>query len=429
MTLRAWFALLVLVVVSLRPASGYSVQSHEELIDLAWKASIRPILLQRYPSMTERQLNEAHAYAYGGCAIQDFGYYPFGNAFFSDLTHYVRSGDFILSLLRNARTPNELAFAIGSLSHYMGDTIGHGRAVNHAVPIEFPNLEKKYGPVVNYAQDPHAHVRTEFAFDVNQLSKRRFAPSSYLEEIGLQIPIRLLNVAFFETYGLHIPDILGRKRAALKVYRFGVRRFLPAIARAETILHGSDFPPDAPSVAFDQLRNDFLQAALDNGWKQYDRSPGIRSHLLAGLIFIIPKVGPASMLSIRGPNTETEGLYIESVHDSIAALRLALDHFDAIQDYLPNRDLDTGEKVKPGGYKLTDETYAKLLEKLAKHPAQPVPVGLKQDIADYYADPTTPIATKRNADKWRKVQADLQLLQTTIPSVPNQHGLSRGSVP
>src|SRR5713226_2480760 len=163
-------ALLVLLLTATRGVP-YSIQTHEQLIDLAWKQSIRPLLLKRFPTLTEAQVREAHAYAYGGCAIQDFGYYPFGNAFFSDLTHYVRSGDFVLALLRNAHTADELAFAIGSLSHYIGDTVGHSAAINLAVPVEFPKLEQKYGSTINYAQDPHAHVQTEFAFDINQLSK------------------------------------------------------------------------------------------------------------------------------------------------------------------------------------------------------------------------------------------------------------------
>ena len=400
---------LLALLIATRPAFPYSVQTHESLIDLAWKDSIRPLLVKRFPGLTESQLREAHAYAYGGCAIQDFGYYPFANNFFSDLTHYVRSGDFILSLVHNAQTPNELAFAIGSLSHYIGDTIGHGGAVNHSVAIEFPKLEKEYGPIVNYAQDPHAHVQVEFAFDINQLSKQRFAPSGYLEHIGLKIPSQLLRKAFFETYGLNLPGLIGTRDVALKTYRFAVRSFLPAIARAETILH--KFPPDMPSEAGDQLAKALRQAEAENGWEQYRKSPGVGSHVLAGLIFILPKVGTLALLKIRGPNLRTNALYINSVNRSIAALRLVLANFDTISTYVPNRDLDTGKTVKPGGYKLTDLTYAKLLSELAKHPDQPIPSSLKQEITEYYADPLAPITTKEDSKKWAEVQSKLKVLQ------------------
>jgi Zinc dependent phospholipase C len=410
-TLFKTIALLALLLAPL-PAVPYSIQTHEELIDLAWKQSIRPILLKQYPTLTDAQIQEAHGFAYGGCAIQDFGYYPFGNRFFSDLTHYVRSGDFVLSLLRNATTPDELAFAIGSLSHYLGDTIGHSAAVNLSVPIEFPKLERRYGPSVNYAEDPHAHVQTEFAFDINQLSKRRFAPSAYLRYVGLQVPSPLLHKAFFETYGLNLPDIIGTHQTSMRIYRFAARRFLPDIARAETILHKKNFPADIPSPDLDILAKDLAQASAENNWEKFRRPPGIRSHLFAGFIFILPKVGTLKLLAIRGPNEHTEDLYIKSVNRSIQSLRLVLNHFDTIQDYLPNRDLDTGLQVKPGGYSLTDETYARLLAMLTSHPDRAIPAQLKHDLIDYYADPLAPITTKKHPAEWAEVQANLKTLQT-----------------
>src|SRR5579864_4023767 len=106
---------LVLAVASVPTiASAYSVLTHKEIIDLAWDDSIRPLLLARYPHLSSAELDEAHAYAYGGSAIQDMGYYPFGKQFFSNLTHYVRSGDFVGWLLANAQTIDEYAFAIGA---------------------------------------------------------------------------------------------------------------------------------------------------------------------------------------------------------------------------------------------------------------------------------------------------------------------------
>ncbi|HEX4577710.1 MAG TPA: zinc dependent phospholipase C family protein [Edaphobacter sp.] len=400
------------MLLAASPAVPYSVQTHQELIDLAWKQSIRPILLKQYPTLTEAQLQEAHAYAYGGCAIQDFGYYPFANGFFSDLTHYVRAGDFVLSLLRNAHTANELAFAIGALSHYIGDTVGHSAAINLAVPVEFPKLEKKYGPSVNYAENPHAHVRTEFAFDINQLSKRRFAPTGYTKFVGLEIPRDLLRKSFFETYGLKLSDIIGTKETSIRVYRSAVRSFLPNIARAETILHKKNFPEDLPSPDLDALKSDLLQASADNNWEAYRKNPGFRSHLYAGFIFILPKFGTLKMLAIKGPNQQTEDLYIKSVNRSIKALRFVLTHYDRIEYYIPNRDLDTGQVVKPGSYPLADKTYAKLLDIITQHPEKVVPNQLKHDLIAYYADPQAPIITKKDPEKWAKVQENLKTLET-----------------
>jgi Zinc dependent phospholipase C len=394
------------------PAVPYSVQTHQEIIDLAWKQSIRPLLLRKFPTLTDAQLQEAHAYAYGGSAIQDFGYYPFGNAFFSDLTHYVRAGDFVLSLIHNASSPDEVAFAIGSLSHYIGDSIGHKYAVNESVPIEFPKLEQRYGRSVNYAENPHAHVQTEFAFDINQLSKKRFAPSDYTKFVGLEVPMTLLRKAFFETYGLRLPDIIGSKDTSIRIYRYAVRRFLPNIARAETLLHKKNFPADTPSPDLDALATDLRQASADNNWEAYRKNPGIRSHLYAGFIFILPKVGTLKLLAIKGPTEHTEDLYIKSLNRSIKAMRLVLANYDTIDRYMANRDLDTGEVIRPGGYRLTDITYAKLLAMITKNPDNVVPFQLKHDLIAYYADPQSPIETKKDPDKWSAVQANLKTLDT-----------------
>lgn len=377
-----------------------------------WGQSIAPILRNRYPTLTDAQLQEAHAYAYGGCAIQDFGYYPFGNAFFSDLTHYVRSGDFVLALIHDAKTPDELAFAIGSLSHYISDNIGHSYAVNHAVPIEFPKLERRYGSAVNYAEGPHQHVQTEFAFDVDQLSQLRFAPSGYQRYVGLEIPRPLLRKAFFETYGLRLPDIIGSKETSIRIYRFAVRGFLPNIARAETLLHKKSFPQDIESPDLDIFTAALHQASIDNNWEAYRETPGFGSHLYAGFIYILPKVGTLKMLAIKGPTPETEDLYVKSVNRSTTALRLVLANFDRIDHYIANRDLDTGNVVHPGGYPLTDSTYAKLLGMITAHPDHVIPAELKRDIVEYYSNPESPIVTKKDPAAWAKVERDLKTLAT-----------------
>lgn len=192
--------------------------THEELIDLTWADSIRPLLLKRYPNLTPAELRDARAYAYGGCVIQDLGYYPFGKPLFSDLLHYVRSGDFIRALFRDSKSANDVAFAIGALSHYYGDTIGHPEAVDLAVAKSFPKLAAKYGPNVNYAEGKHQHVRSEFAFDVNDVTKHRLAPLGYLNHIGFAIPVPLLSRAFYDTYGLDLAKVLGEHRPTLVGY-------------------------------------------------------------------------------------------------------------------------------------------------------------------------------------------------------------------
>ncbi|MGH9727043.1 MAG: zinc dependent phospholipase C family protein [Candidatus Acidiferrales bacterium] len=384
------------------------------MIDLAWRASIRPLLLARFPGSTNAQLREAHAYAYGGCVMQDMGYYPFGNKFFSDLTHYVRAGDFINNLFRESRNIDEYAFAIGALSHYLGDSIGHSVAINPSTAIDFPKLAREYGPIVTYDEDPHAHVRTEFAFDVGQLSKRTFAPPAYMHFIGFKSPRRLIERAFLSTYGFDLKRLFGRTPAALRSYRGSVRSFIPAFAGAEIVLHGKHFAPDTQNEAYLKFIRRLKTADYERHWAYSYRKPGFGPHLLAIIIKIIPKVGPASLLAIKIPNTRTEDLFIDSVDRTVDAydglLKILLANPQAVLT-LPNRDLDTGEKVKPGGYRLTDNTYAQLVAHLTSDPDRAIPRQLRDDILDYYSDPNAPIATKKNARAWKRLTSQLQVLK------------------
>lgn len=442
---------LGLLLAGSRDAAGYSLLSHEQLIDLTWDDSVVPLLLSRYPGLTEAQLNEARAYAYGGCVIQDIGYYPFGDPSFSDLTHYVRSGDFVVNLFRNAKNADELAFAIGALSHYVGDSIGHSLATNVAVPEAFPKLQRKYGHMVSYAEGEHQHVQVEFGFDIDEVSHHHMAPLQYLRHIGLKVPIKQLALAYYQTYGL-TSDFAGpRHRFNVREYRFATRTFIPRIAYAVTVLHRRhEVPePDTPEAA--AIVEEINRVSAQDDWQHYRRKAGITTYMLAGLLFILPKVGPLRMAAVKNPTPATDADYIHSMAVSLAALRRDLARFTpparrrahaatvaivkAVQPAeipptalahgpiaprrppdgrhpLPNLDLDTGKVVQPGGYPLTDKTYARLLNRLTRDPSQKIPPGVKQDVLAYYENSDAPITTRKHAKNWARVRADLAILAT-----------------
>jgi uncharacterized protein (DUF433 family) len=410
--IRLSLAVLLLVLLTTpQPAHAYSVLTHEQIVDLAWGDSIQPLLLRRYPNLTPAQLREARAYAYGGCVIQDLGYYPLGKPLFSDLLHYVRTGDFVRALFRDAKGPDDVAFAIGALSHYLGDTIGHAESINPAVGVEFPALAAKFGPNVNYAEGKHQHVRTEFAFDVNEIDKHRLAPEKYLNHIGFAIPVPLLARAFYDTYGLDIGEILGRHRPTLRGYRYSVRTLLPRVAYAETLLYRHRLPPDAPSPALDELTRQIAILSAQDHWDKYRSHAGIGTHLLAGFLFILPKIGPFSILSLRGPTPATEQQYLDSLVHTIGVFRYELAHA-SISDGIPNKDLDTGDIIRPGTYRLCDQTYADLLHQIVLAPGTPIPFGIKRDLQAYFADPEKAIYLQRDPKEFARMKAELPILAT-----------------
>ena len=449
--MRIMLALVLLLAVLFgRRANAYTLLTHEALINLNWQNSIVPLLLSSYPNLTPAQLEEARAYAYGGCVIQDMGYYPFGDKSFSNLTHYVRSGDFVVNLFRNAHSADELAFAVGALSHYVGDSIGHSEATNLSVPMEFPRLRAKYGREVNYAEGERQHVQTEFAFDIDQIAHHRMAPVRFLRHIGLKVPMKQLALAYYQTYGLSDEFSPRQRRFNVREYRFVVHSFIPRVAYAITLLHRHNEPaePETPDAA--EIDKEVAVVATENDWQKYSRHAGIGTYMLAGFLYILPKFGPLKLIDVKGPTLATETEYLHSVVESTAIMHRMLVRFTppkpahaptaragdpvsknqspqaipAIMSAnpnsqldsrdprhpLPNRDLDTGRVVQPGGYPLTDSTYANLLQSLAHRPTQPIPPGIKQDIQAYYANPNAPITTKQNPAQWAQVQADLATL-------------------
>jgi len=270
---------------------AYSVLTHEEIVDLLWLDEIRPLLLKKYPGLTEQQIKEAHAYAYGGAVIQDLGYYPFGSADFSDLAHYVRSGDFVLAMLKGSQDQNEYAFALGALAHYTSDITGHP-AVNHSVAIEYPKLRAKFGESVRYAQDKSAHLKTEFGFDTVQVAKKRYAPESYHDFIGFQVSRPLLERSFATVYGVDLKDILTHEDLAIGTYRWAVSQLIPKMTQVALQTHKKDLMREHPNFAKKQFLYHLSRSSYEKEWGRDYTKPGCGTRILSTLFRLVPKIGP-----------------------------------------------------------------------------------------------------------------------------------------
>src|SRR5215472_8654623 len=245
---RGALIVCLLAIASSKPVQAYSVLTHEAIIDTAWDRDIKPLLVSRFPQATEVELRGAHGSAYAGCIVQDMGYYPFGNKFFSDLVHYLRSGDFVMNLVNEAQTLDEYAFALGALAHYAADSQGHGVAVNHAVPIEYPKLARKFGRDVTYEDDPSAHLKVEFSFDVLQVARGDYAPQAYHDFIGFDVQKEVLKRAFRDTYSLALTDIFKDLDTGLGSYRHIVSGTIPHMTRVAWRLKKDDLMKRRPGV-------------------------------------------------------------------------------------------------------------------------------------------------------------------------------------
>jgi hypothetical protein len=357
-------------------ASAYSVLAHEALIDALWDDALVGLLRQKFPNATAEEVTQSRAFAYGGSVIQDLGYYPFGSHFFTNVLHYVRSGDFVEAMVRESKTIDEYAFALGALAHYASDTSGHPIAVNRAVPLMYPKLRAKYGDEVTYVQDPRRHIMVEFAFDVAQLASGKFQAEAYHGFIGFEVSKELLERAFMQTYGLEMKDVFLDEDLAIGTYRFAVSKLIPDLTRA-----AARNDKNAPVYAF--TRQDFEK---EYGTK-YKR-PGFFARLIVLLAKIMPRIGPFRTLSYEPPTPEAERLFLESFAQSRTRYRGMLDTLRANRLNLQNLDFDTGQPTTRGEYSLADETYADLVKKLADR--KDVPDAMRQDINRFYGRPALP---------------------------------------
>jgi hypothetical protein len=404
-------ALGLLLILAAPAAYSYSVLTHEAIIDSAWDSAIKPLLLRRFPAATPEELKQAHAYAYGGCIIQDLGYYPFGSKFFSDLTHYVRSGDFVLSLIRESQDLDEYAFALGALSHYAADNNGHSLAVNLAVPLLYPKLARKFGNLVTYADDPFTHAKTEFAFDVFQAARGHYASTAFKSFIGFEVAKPVLRRAFEDTYGLKLESIFLDVDLAIGSYRRTVGTILPAMTRVAWQIKRQDIQKEAPSITRKNFLYNLSRSSYEKNWGSTYQRPGIRSKLLAFVLRLVPKVGPLRPLAFRRLTPETENMFMASFNSTIDRYRELLAEQDAGDLKLPNDNLDVGTFTAAGKYKLTDTTYSELLHKLQGHYTE-MPRELRSDFLAFYHDLDGPNAAKANASDWARVLKELDQLRS-----------------
>jgi hypothetical protein len=403
---------VVLFLLSVN-AYSYSVLTHEAIIDASWEQGIEPLLTRRFPQTTPEDLVKAHAYAYGGAIIADMGYYPFGSHFFTNLVHYVRGNHFVANLVAESRDVNEYAFALGAMAHYVADIEGHSAGVNHAVPKVYPKLASEYGPVVTYEDKPSAHLKVEFGFDVAQVAQRHYAPKAYHDFIGFEVSKPLLERAFLRTYGFDLHELFLSEDLALGTFRHAVSATIPNMTRVAWEEKKDELTRANPSLTRAKFIYTMSKAAYRQEWgDQYER-PGAGSRLLAFFLRLIPRIGPLKALSFKPLTPEAETMVTGSFNRTMAEYRKLLEASLQHDVALPDRNLDTGAATRPGAYRMADEAFAQLVDKLASRNFSGITTDLRADILAFYSHANAPIATRRHARQWARLQRALQQLRSS----------------
>lgn len=393
--------------------SAYSALAHEAIIDAAWDGSIEPALRARFHP-TPEDLKRARAFAYGGSLIQDIGYYPFSSRFFGDLTHYVRSGDFVEALIRESADLTEYAFALGALAHYAGDNRGHPLAVNRAVPILYPKLRERFGDLVTYEQNPSAHLKTEFGFDVVQVARGKYASGAYHDFIGFEVSKPVMERAFKSIYGLELNDVFESIDLSIGTFRWTVNTTIPGMTKVAWELKQKEIEALTPGQTREGFTFAQTRAAYEQKWGTGYKEPALRHKIGAFLLRIVPRFGPFRPLAFKPPTAETERWFVDSFERTVDYYRTLVNAAARSQLSIANRNFDTGALTKPGEYSLVDKTYAQLVERLAKRSdgSASIPPALLTQIRAFYADRSAPIETKKHKKEWVKLTRALDQLET-----------------
>jgi Zinc dependent phospholipase C len=381
------FLTLFFAVAAPHESAAYSVLSHEANVDALWDANIRPLLAARFPAATREQLRDARAYAYGGSVIQDLGYYPFGSHFFSNLLHYVRSGEFVEALIRESRDVNEYAFALGALAHYAADNVGHPDGVNVSVALMFPKLREKYGRAVTYEQSPASHVLVEFSFDVVQAAGGAYVSETYQNFVGFQVATPVLERAFFATYGIKVKDVFADEDLAIGTYRHAVSEMIPEITRMAWRDKRDEIEKLTPGVTVERAVFNLSRHDYERAYGTQYKKPGLFARFFALLYKLLPKIGPLRPLKFQVPTPEAERLFLDSFTRTRERYRSELQSINRARLDLPNTDFDTGKPSARGEYRLADDTYAELLDRLEHAEFAGVSNGLRENIVAFYATP------------------------------------------
>jgi hypothetical protein len=406
---------LIALLAMSSPAKAYSVLTHEALIDASWDKYIRPLLKAKYPAATDSALRVAHAYAYGGCLLADMGYYPFGSTYFTDLAHYVRSGDFVENLFDEAENLNEYAFAVGSLCHYFGDKYGHSIATNFTVPEVYPKMEKRFGPVVTYAEDHTSHSRVELAFDVLEVARGNYASQTYHDFIGFQVSKPLLERAFLKTYGEDINDVFSNLDLAISTFRWAVRSLFPTITHSAWVLKKDDIKKLNPSANEHSFHYRMKRKAYYKEFGSVRQKPTFKDFIVGLIIKIIPKIGPFKALRFKPVGPDGEKKFIASFDTVLVHYHAALGDLYAGKTPLPDIDYDTGSPTNPGEYELADQTYNDLLLNLNKSKFTGLTAPLQQNVLSFYNKADTTQLAAKYPEHWKDISSAIQKLKAAQP--------------
>jgi len=280
-----------------------------------------------------------------GAIVSDIGYITASTEQFSDLMHYIGTGNYLDNLVaitceKYGNDPAMVAFLAGMRSHYWADRVGHHEGTNVAVAmLSDTNRDKALTRVV-YEQDIAMHKRLELG-----------AFSAYdLRHGGLRVAVR------FIAGGREFDRVVERVRyvmalAAAQTFGKAAEQFVPDYAKillftaqvadsvctSAAVTFRGTRAPDSAAALLDACRKIAETPARTDAQKD----PGVRQLATEG--YALTERQPA-----------LEAIYERSIAAVTDALR------QAHKGPLPNYNLDTNLPAVGGQYRHADAAYLRL---------------------------------------------------------------------
>jgi hypothetical protein len=259
----------------------------------------------------------------------------------------------------------------------------------------------------------------EFAFDVSQVARGMYVSSTYRDFIGFEVAKRLLDDAFRQTYSLEVKDLFLDEDLAIGSYRRAVGTTIPQLTELAWREKQDEILKLNPKIQ----RSDFVYplspVEYDEEFGTMYQKPGMLARFLMFVAKIVPKVGPFRPLAFEPLTPEAEKVLLDSLLASRNMYRRSLQGLKSGTLALPDTDFDTGQPSEHSDNPLAIETYAKLLEQLAKDDFAGVSAELRADLNRYYAAPKDGQTQDRKARKQQeKAMRHLTALNTATAAVP-----------
>jgi hypothetical protein len=268
--------------------------------------------------------------------------------------------------------------------------------------------------VVTYDQNPAAHLKTEFSFDVVQVSRGHYASQAYHDAIGFAVADDLLAKAFQETYGLEIKTVFSDYGRAIGSFRYSVSTLIPKMTVVAWQIKKDDIQKNTPGLTRDKFIYNISRSSYEKDWTNKYQRPGFCTQMLTLLIRLVPKVGPFRALAFRAPTPATETMFMASFNSTLVSYtRMVRDQTANGHAPLKDDNFDTGTVTGPGDYPLADQAYAQLVDELSANHYANITPDLRAVILAYYADLNAPFATKKDKKKWDALVAKIGELKTT----------------